>query len=44
MASKEYKAIFVPQKLHADIKTRASKKGISIIAFLEHLLSKFNHK
>ena len=33
-----YKAIFVPPKLHKEIKLRAVKKGVSIIEYLEVLI------
>ena len=34
-----YKSIMVPKDLHHKIKTLASKKGITIIAFLKEIIN-----
>lgn len=38
MADKTYKAIFVPQELHYEIKKLALRKKLTMIEFLEELL------
>jgi len=40
MINKNYKAIYVPLKLHYKIKKLALAKKVSMIIFLENLLSK----
>ena len=40
MTSKKYKALFVPEKLHKEVKLRAVKKGMTIIEYLKELLNK----
>ena len=40
--AKTYKAIWVSEKLQRDIKSRAAKKGVSIIEYLADLLKKHN--
>jgi hypothetical protein len=42
MTNKDYKAIFVPVELHKKVKLAALKNNLSMIAFLEKLLSKSN--
>ena len=39
---KKYKALFVPEKLHKEVKLLAVKKGVTIIEFLEELIKKHN--
>lgn len=38
MATKKYKAIFLPKKLHYDIKFRAIKRKMTMIQYVYELL------